>query len=103
RPAEHQRDPLGVVGDGALVVFPGSKRRSGVVLAVEIDRERQRIHHRATAALSDVWWNRVSGVAEYRDLAAGPALKPDVFKAVIAARRPDAADQRFQVRKPALP
>ena len=103
RPAEHQRDALGVIGDGALVVLPGGERRRHVVLAVEIDRKRQRVHHGAAAALPDVRRDRVRGVADHRDLARRPALELDVFEAVVAARRADAADQRFEMRKPALP
>ena len=88
---------------GALVALPGLERRRHVALAVEIDRQRQRVHHGAAAALPDVRRQRMRGVADHRDLARRPALEPDVFEAVVAALVADAVDQRLEMRKPALP
>ena len=50
-----------------------AKRRFDVVLPLQINCERQRIHHRAAAALPDIRRQRVRGVADYRDFTGGPA------------------------------
>ena len=89
---------------GALVALPRGERRFDIVLALEIDRERQRIHHGAAAALPDIRRQRVRGVADHRDRAGRPALELDQIEPVVAALRRrcgrsalrDAGNQRFQ-------
>ena len=104
RPAEHQRDALGVLGDRRARCRSQVASAVGTsLLAVEIDRQRQRVHHRAAAALPDVRRQRMRGVADHRDLARRPALEPDVFEAVVAAFVAEPLDQRVEMREPALP
>ena len=73
------------------------------LLAVEIDRHRQRVHHRAAAALPDVRRQRMRGVADHRDPARRPALELDVFEAVVAASSPSRSISGVEMREPALP
>ena len=78
-------------------------RSAHVALALEINRERQRVHHGAAAALADIRRQRVRGVADDGDAAGRPALELDQIEAVVAALVADAVDQRFEMRKGALP
>ena len=103
RQPEQVGDALRMFGDRALVALPRRERRRHIRFTVEIDRERQRVHHGASAALADVRRQRMGGVADHRHLSGRPAAELDQVEAIVAALVADAFDQRCEMGKPALP
>ena len=90
-------------GDRPFVHLPGGERGRHVDRALEIDRKRQRVHHGASAALSDVRRQRVRGVPDDRHPPRRPAAELDQIEAIVTALLADAVDQRLEVGKPRLP
>ena len=92
-----------MLGDRPLVPFPDLERRWHIGIALKIDRKRQRVHHGAAGALSDVRRQRVRGVADDRHSSGRPAAQLDEIEAVVAALRAETVDQRRKVGKPGFP
>src|SRR6266516_7442373 len=94
---------LRMFGDGPLVPFPDLERRWHIGIALKIDRKRQRVHHGAAGALSDVRRQRVRGVADDRHPSRRPAPQLDQIEAIVATLLAEAVDQRLEMGKPCLP
>ena len=94
RQTEKDGDALRVLGEGPFVALPGLERRGHVTAAIEINRERERVHHGAAGALADVRRQRMGRIADHRDLAGRPALELYHLEPVVSPLRPDPCDER---------